>query len=79
MKIQLGLGEIDGAEALEILTGCIHVVIRYYTRKMEAATDQHTAEGYASAIRNLQKHLYEATDFIKVKNTVELDCLAALS
>lgn len=79
MKIQLSLGEIDGAEALEILTGCIHIEIRYYTRKMDAAPDQHTAEGYASAIRNLQKYLYEATDFIKGKNTVELNCLAALS
>lgn len=55
MEIQLSLGEIDGNEALEILTGYIHVEIRFYTRKMETASDHQTLAVYSSAIRESAK------------------------
>ena len=67
-EISLAEGDFKAKDAMEILTGYIHVEISLYQRNMELENDADKIAYYAESIHRLQKILFEACEFIERKN-----------
>lgn len=66
-EISLLNSDYKAKDALEILTAYIHVEISLYQRNMELENDPDKIALYADSIHRLQKHLFEACEFIERK------------
>lgn len=73
MKINLLNGNFTRRETLELITKMIHVKVKHHEEKLAASENETEMKLRETRIRQLQKELYEAQNYLETcKGTVKL-------
>jgi ribosomal protein L29 len=76
MNIQLIEEEINGMEALELVTKLIHIKIKYLQNKMNLDNGTKESNEIETKIKKLQKELFQLKKKIESKNQfIKLDAV----
>jgi hypothetical protein len=77
MHIQLLQGQFSANEALSLLTQLIHVKIKFHENKIDGDSNEEEIKMRETRIKQLQKDLYEARQYIDKKGG-SIDLQAAI-
>ncbi|HMO63134.1 MAG TPA: hypothetical protein PKC39_13165 [Ferruginibacter sp.] len=80
MNIQIVKGNFSSKDILEIITGLIHVKIRYHEQKISTSQNEEDVKMREKKIKQLQESLQQAREQLQhLQQNVSADCTLSLA
>ena len=73
MKIQLIQGQFNAQDALELVSKMIHAKIKFHENRITNACGEEDIKMRENKIKNLQKDLFDARNFISNSKIINLE------